>query len=652
MTVATSSDDPKLLVSSSSTHSSSFIGSNSNHSSSVSSSTSRSSTRLGTFVSITVRKENDHNNPNSNSTNTRTHPKKVGLKLQQDSTGRVKVKNIARNGLFEATELEVGDIILSVNRRKLKDGEGPDELLKWVHKYNTITISVRKPPQPPPSMITSSSSTSASTSTLATASVSSSSSAITSSATRTTDASEKKGKKKKKKAATKSTTSKKSTTRERNKKEKEKKIVTFTAEKHVTTGNDRNNNTSDENSSVGLVFEIRNNDQLFVKVGSSDIIIMIFSSTLSILPPSSLLIVPNSISFFSFSFTLLYCVSKDIRPTSIFPIATAMNDTSTTLNIGDRILCINDMNFRQFADLEYAYRIIRRSKIMITLVVEKQPSDDREKKKTKNKKKTPSLPSTMTTRTISSSTITPVQSSFSLTINNDDDDTISISSIDDSTHSNGKIAAPSAKKKKTTTKKKTKKNKRRDHNNNLLSSLSNDNDNNNNLLMTTNSSRYNFEVESDFKIEKYKPMTITVPKPHRFACSTDTIGIKFSLIKTMIGDVLNDIEEDGNEFVLCNGTTRKTTSWIAVTCIDKDSFFADTPLCVGDKIISINDTDLRESVANISINNNHFVDTRKAYQACLQAKEFISMVVLKQDANYFEKSFLFDTSVTNLEWKY
>ena len=329
-----------------------------------------------------------------------------------------------------------------------------------------------------------------------------------------------------------------------------------------------------------------------------------------------------------------------------------MNDTSTTLNIGDRILCINDMNFRQFADLEYAYRIIRRSKIMITLVVEKQSYADREKKKAKNKKKTPSLPSTMTTRTISSSTTTPLQSSFSLTINNDDDDTISISSIDDSTHSNGKIAAPSAKKKKTTTKKKTKKNKRRDHNNNLLSSLSNDNDNNNNLLMTTNSSRYNFEVESDFKIEKYKPMTITVPKPHRFACSTDTIGIKFSLIKTMIGDVLNDIEEDGNEFVLCNGTTRKTTSWIAVTCIDKDSFFADTPLCVGDKIISINDTDLRESVANISINNNHFVDTRKAYQACLQAKEFISMVVLKQDANYFEKSFLFDTSVTNLEWKY
>jgi len=609
MTVATSSDDPKLLVSSSSTHSSSFIGSNSNHSSSVSSSTSRSSTRLGTFVSITVRKENDHNNNNSNSTNTTTnttHPKKVGLKLQQDSTGRVKVKNIARNGLFEATELEVGDTILSVNRRKLKDGEGPDELLKWVHKYNTITISVRKPPRPPPSMITSSTLKSASTSTLATASVSSSSSAITSSATHTTDASEKKGKNKKKKATTKNTTSKKSTTRERNKKEKEKKIVTFTAEKHVTTGNDRNNNTSDDNSSVGLVLEIRNNDQLFV---------------------------------------------KDIRPTSIFPIATAINDTTTTLNIGDRILCINDMNFRQFADLEYAYRIIHRSKIMITLVVEKQSYADREKKKTKKKKKTPSLPSTMTTRTISSSTTTPEQSSFSLTINNDDDDTISISSIDDSTHSNGNIAAPSAKKKKTTTKKKTKKNKRRDHNNNLLSSLSNDNNNNNNLLMT-NSSRYDFEVESDFKIEKYKPMTITVPKPHRFACSTDTVGIKFSLIKTMIGDVLNDVEEDGNEFVLCNGTARKTTSWIAVTCIDKDSFFADTPLCVGDKIISINDTDLRESVANISINNNHFVDTRKAYQACLQAKEFISMVVLKQDANYFEKSFLFDTSVTNLEWKY
>merc|ERR1712187_555581 len=109
--------------------SSSAIGPNSNHSAS-----STSSNKYGSFVSITVRKD-DPQNKN----------RKAGIKLQQDSKGRVKVKNVASNGLFGDTDLEVGDIILSVNRRRLSDGEGPDELMKWVHKYNTITVSVRKP---------------------------------------------------------------------------------------------------------------------------------------------------------------------------------------------------------------------------------------------------------------------------------------------------------------------------------------------------------------------------------------------------------------------------------------------------------------------------------------------------------------------------
>merc|ERR1740133_942381 len=96
---------------------------------------------LGNLVSITVRKDN---------------PKaKAGIKLIQDRNGQVTVKNIASNGLFGNTELEVGDIILSVNRKRLSDGEGPDLLMKWVHKYNTISISVRKPPPPPLSLLPS-----------------------------------------------------------------------------------------------------------------------------------------------------------------------------------------------------------------------------------------------------------------------------------------------------------------------------------------------------------------------------------------------------------------------------------------------------------------------------------------------------------------
>merc|ERR1712194_784426 len=46
------------------------------------------------------------------------------------------------------TELEIGDTIMGLNRRRLNtsEGEGPDLIMKWVHKYNTITISVRKKP--------------------------------------------------------------------------------------------------------------------------------------------------------------------------------------------------------------------------------------------------------------------------------------------------------------------------------------------------------------------------------------------------------------------------------------------------------------------------------------------------------------------------
>merc|ERR1711988_1742262 len=109
--------------------SSSAIGSNSNHSTSSTS----SSKRFGNVVSITVRKDDP-----------KYKNKKAGIKLKQDSKGNVKVKNVASNGLFGDTELEVGDIILSVNRKKLSDTEDPDEIMKWVHKYTTITVAVRK----------------------------------------------------------------------------------------------------------------------------------------------------------------------------------------------------------------------------------------------------------------------------------------------------------------------------------------------------------------------------------------------------------------------------------------------------------------------------------------------------------------------------
>ncbi|KAG7370328.1 PDZ domain containing protein [Nitzschia inconspicua] len=89
----------------------------------------------GEFVSISVIKED----PNE----------KAGIRLEQDSTGRLKVRNIARNGLFGESGLEIGDIVLSINRVRLSDGEPPEALVEVANKATrNITIVVKKPSQP------------------------------------------------------------------------------------------------------------------------------------------------------------------------------------------------------------------------------------------------------------------------------------------------------------------------------------------------------------------------------------------------------------------------------------------------------------------------------------------------------------------------
>merc|ERR1712048_784424 len=124
------------------------------------------------------------------------------------------------------TELEVGDIILSVNRKKLSDTEDPDEIMKWVHKYTTITVAVRK----------------------ASSSSSSSESSVESSSVASTVASTPEKKKKKKKKTKRSSASKKGEV------DKTNENVTFTAEKRKKI--------SDAGLTIeidaGLIFEIRN----------------------------------------------------------------------------------------------------------------------------------------------------------------------------------------------------------------------------------------------------------------------------------------------------------------------------------------------------------------------------------------------------------
>lgn len=83
------------------------------------------------FVSVTVRKED---------------PKeKAGIRLEAEATGRVRVVNIAKNGLFANSDVEIGDIVLSINGKRLQKGEGPEELIEVIARAKSkVTVVVKK----------------------------------------------------------------------------------------------------------------------------------------------------------------------------------------------------------------------------------------------------------------------------------------------------------------------------------------------------------------------------------------------------------------------------------------------------------------------------------------------------------------------------
>merc|ERR1712151_210174 len=160
------------------------------------------------------------------------------------------------------------------------------------------------------------------------------------------------------------------------------------------------------------------------------------------------------------------------------------------LDVGDCIVCINDMSFRQFADVEYAYCVLNKAKIVVTLVVEKQQPKKTEKKNSITSSTSKKIPKS----SFSSST------SFHNDDDDDDDDATSATSYttnsaaddcdDDGFYgSHSKHGTDSSKETKTKNTKSKNKEQR-------------------SSLFKTNSSRYEFDVESDFKIEKYRAVTI------------------------------------------------------------------------------------------------------------------------------------------------
>lgn len=98
---------------------------------SLSSHGKRSSHGKDEFMSVTVRKDD---------------PKqKAGIRLEAETNGRIRVANIATNGLFAGSEIEIGDIVLSINGKRLAKGEGPETLVDVIMKAESkVTVVVKK----------------------------------------------------------------------------------------------------------------------------------------------------------------------------------------------------------------------------------------------------------------------------------------------------------------------------------------------------------------------------------------------------------------------------------------------------------------------------------------------------------------------------
>ena len=98
---------------------------------SLSSHSKRSSHGKDEFLSVTVRKDDPS--------------QKAGIMLESEANGRIRVTNIAKNGLFAGSEIEIGDIVLSINGKRLAKGEGPDVLVDVIKKAESkVTVVVKK----------------------------------------------------------------------------------------------------------------------------------------------------------------------------------------------------------------------------------------------------------------------------------------------------------------------------------------------------------------------------------------------------------------------------------------------------------------------------------------------------------------------------
>lgn len=236
----------------------------------------RSSHGKDEFVSVTVRKDDP--------------AQKAGIMLESETSGRIRVTNIAKNGLFAGSEIEIGDIVLSINGKRLAKGEGPEVLVDVIKNAESkVTVVVKK----------------------------------TNMAPRVP--------------------------------EKPKKDSSKVKDNNVKQRDSYYAGQSKYNEDGSLAF----GPDVQAKTETKEVIAYTISANKEDQPGDE---IDNTagISFVVQRKLLFVCaIAKD----SVFK--------STKLEVGDRVLSINDCNFRAFADANFAAKMVTKATNAVTLIVEK-----------------------------------------------------------------------------------------------------------------------------------------------------------------------------------------------------------------------------------------------------------------------------------------
>jgi C-terminal processing protease CtpA/Prc len=228
----------------------------------------RSTHAKDNMISVTVRKDDPS--------------EKAGIRLSLLENGRVVVTAVAKNGLFADSEVEVGDIVLSINGKRLRKGEGAEALVNVVEKAeDKVTAVVKKA----------------------------------------------------------------------NMKDRKER-------KKIDRGKTEDNNKETKKSYEGIAVHNPDGSLKLGAVKTED----------ANGPDSQIAIAASKVSKdqdiglkFQVQDKMLFVV--DIDEDSIFH--------DSALAIGDRVVSINDMNFRSFADANYAMVILKKAEVTVTIVVEK-----------------------------------------------------------------------------------------------------------------------------------------------------------------------------------------------------------------------------------------------------------------------------------------